>query len=131
MKKLIALLSTLVLTLTIAGCASGAGARSAWSGRNIEQNSLRDSWTITAATLRGRSTRTVDMTTDQLAALHVTSFLSGGEVQLTITQGNVSASFYLTGEYNQAIDTGAFEPGQIDLRLDFWDAEDVHVNMGW
>jgi len=130
-KKIIAIAVALALVLAIAGCASGVGARSSWSGRNIQQSSPQGSWTITAAALRGHSTRTLDLTAEELATLYINSTIGGGEVQLTISQDDVLESVYLTGEFGQVIDTSAFEPGQISLRLDFWQAEDLIVHMRW
>ena len=134
MKKIIAILSMLVLVMALAGCAGGTprlGTRSSWSGRNMTYSTPHNSWTIAATSLRGHSTRTLDVTAEQLAALHVASTNSGGELRLTITQSDVSEHFDLTGAFEGPIDASTFEPGRISLRLDFERVEDVSVHISW
>lgn len=50
---------------------------------------------------------------------------------MLITQGDTERNVDITGEFNETIDMGGFEPGSIRLRLNFEKAESVNVVINW
>jgi len=139
MKKFIALFSAFALTIALAGCAGGTAVRSSLSYRNFVQSSLPESWSITADTVRGHTTRDVDITAEQLVALEISGSIGGGEVRLAISQGNESIVIGLaasdteeTAAYHGALgpDHG-FEPGPVSLRLEFVQVENLSIHISW
>jgi len=129
---LLAISTGLLAPMGCTACDSRTGSvTSSWSGRNMSYDVAENSWRISAGALRGRSTRMLDFTAENLAALRIDSTNSSGEVRFTIVQGNVTESIEVSDGFDQLIDTSAFAPGHISLRLDFEQVENLQITVRW
>ena len=137
-KRFFALGILFMLVVSLTACTfeftqSPSGAVTSWStsGR-ITHNREADSWLITVNRVNGHARRDIDFTAESLSALHVESTNSDGSVSLLITQGEVTRTIDLTGEFNQVLDiSNDFQPGSVRLRLEFENAETVRVSLSW
>ena len=130
-KRLVTLLGiSAIILFALTGCV-GNSMSFAWSiigGSHTEGN---NSWTITANTVNGHASRKINFSADNLAALHVKNTNSEGKVSITLTQGNTEKTFDVSGTFDGSIDTSAFAPGKITIRLDFESAKTVDVAVNW
>jgi len=129
LKRITALGLLLILAVTLIGC--GTAVSYSWVATTVSSNAKVDSWTISAKSIDGHASRNIDMTSEKLAALHAENTSSDGGVFLVMTQGDTEKTFDLSGEFNGSIDTSAFEPGRVKLRLNFEKAKDVKVYINW
>lgn len=90
-----------------------------------------DIWKTTASKINGycRVDKTFD--SDNLATFHVNGTNNGGKVFLIMSQGDIERTIEITGEYDKKIDMSEFTPGRVRLRLDFENAEDIHILISW
>jgi len=116
--------------VTIAVVFSG-GNYNSWSGTMMSSSHSDSGWAITARTVNGRSTRTVDFDPGNLSALRIESINEGGSVYFTMTQGNVERVTDISGGFRDRIDTSGFDTGRIRLRLNFERASEVIVVVSW
>jgi len=99
------------------------------SGTLVHENEV-DSWIISAGRINGNSQRAVTIDADRYLAIDSSS--TGGSISLTITQNEVIKTFDLTAESEVVIVLASyFEPGVIQLQLDFDESRDVYVNLAW
>jgi len=121
-------LATLVAMLGLAGCNV-----TVFSGTSVNSKEITKatSWHITASSLNGHGTRTVNMSPDGLSALNVTSMNAAGNITLTLSQGDTTSTVDISGNYSGSIDTSKFAAGKLNLRLDYANAKDVDVYLSW
>jgi hypothetical protein len=132
MKKLISLGMITMLVFSLVACGYGGTAyTSSWSTRNLTHNSRHESWMITADSVNGHAMRRIDLSIEELFALHVNSSNSDGSISATLTQGDTVEVFDISGEFSDNLDTSNFEAGKIRLRLDFDNAIDVDLFVNW
>ena len=115
-----------ILAVVLAGCVT-----SSLSGTIMTKNLSTGNWTISANTVNGHISQKVDFSSADLAALYVRNTNSSGTVSLVLTQGDISKTFDVSGSFNGSIDTSAFAPGKITIRLNLDNAKDVSVNVKW
>jgi len=119
-----------LLSIILAGCGGNYMSYS-WSVTG-ESHTLGDNnWTITASTVNGHASRNVNLTSDNLTALHVKNTNSNGKVSLALTQGNAEKTFDVSGTFDGNIDASSFTPGKITIRLNFENAKTVDVAVNW
>ena len=104
-RKLIIIVILAVITVALIGC----GNYNSWSGTMISNSSTRNGWTISARTLRGHSTRTINLNAENLDALRIDSKNEDGAVTFTMTQGVAEKVTDISGEFNGSIDTSEFD----------------------
>ena len=131
MKRIFAAALALGICLSLAIVSVGCSTLFAGSSVNLTSNTSATSWTVTADSVNGHSSRTVRMTADNLAALTVTSSNSDGTVELVLTEGSVTQTYDLSGSFSDGIDTSAFTPGKIQLRLNYTNAKGVNISIRW
>ncbi|MCL2544934.1 MAG: hypothetical protein FWE77_03335 [Clostridia bacterium] len=94
-----------------------------------------DGWTFAAGRANGHSTVTRDFSREALDSLVVDSSIGGGEMALILSQGNISQTIDLSGgELSlsaEELGVSAFSPGRIRMWLEFGNAENVSVKIGW
>jgi archaellum component FlaG (FlaF/FlaG flagellin family) len=129
-KRLIAFIGALALVAALAGC-GGNSMSNAWSALNESHTIEAESWTISASAVNGHAARKVNLSSDNLAALHVKNTNRGGKVFLVLAQGGAEESFDVSGSFDGSIGAGAFLPGKITMRLNFESAKDVDVAVSW
>jgi hypothetical protein len=131
MKKRLTTFGVLVLlAVVLVGCANVV--TNAWSYTGMSKNDAKDdSWAISAKTVDGYASRSLDLNAANLAALHVDNTNSEGKVFLVLTQGDTEKTFDISGKFNGEIDTSAFEPGKIKLRLNFEKVKDLDLYVKW
>ena len=102
---------------------------------NLSKTFTNNSWALTAKSVNGNASRSVDLTAGNLAALRVSNTNSGGTVELVLTEGEgeggVSQTYDITGPFDGAIDASAFSPGKISMRLNFSGAKDLDLKINW
>lgn len=132
MKKLIVLGVALLLVISLVGCGNGStSVSSRWSTRGLSQDSRLDSWTITARSIDGMAERTIDLSAEELSAIQVDISDNRGAITLVLIQGDITEVFELSRGFNGTLDTDSFEAGQILMRLNFANAEDVDLSVTW
>jgi len=97
----------------------------------MSKNLTSGHWTISAKTINGHVSQTIDFSSDDLAALHVKNTNSDGKVSLVLTEGIATKTFDVTGTYDGSIDTSAFTPGKITIRLNLENAKNIDVSVNW
>ncbi|MCL2586699.1 MAG: hypothetical protein FWE31_00480 [Firmicutes bacterium] len=133
MKKLFFAAFALVLTvpvLILTGCYTTSFSG---SSSNLNHNESNGVWTITAASVNGRLTRTFNITQAGLDMFMVSSFNTQGEVELVITQGDTRKALDITSGFlvPQRVDLDEFEAGRISVRLNFTSARAVATVVSW
>jgi len=88
-------------------------------------------WTYSARSANGRTSRSPNLTAEELSSFSVTSSNSEGEMRLQITQGDLELVVDLTGNYSGNPDLSRFSPGRIRLQLVFERASDVSTSVRW
>jgi len=116
----------IILTTLLSGCMT-----SSYSGVNVSSAFLPDHWSISASSINGYFSKTVNFSADQMAALQVKNTNSDGTVTLTLAQGSTVKTFDVSGTYEGNIDMSAFTTGKISMRLDFGSAKEVKTTMSW
>ena len=131
MKRLIVFLSILVvLFITLTGCGGGTVASWTTSG-TLVNNFDDDGWELSVGRANGHIRRDVTLSQEQLDMLHVRSRHSGGEITLTLTQGDTEITSLLGEQELEFIVTTGLEPGTVRIQLDFDSATDVDVEISW
>ena len=126
-KRFIALLGIAILLIVIlAGCVS-----SSLTGTMMTKNLSSGNWMISANTANGYVSQSIDFSAGDLAALSVKNTSSDGTVSLVLTQGDTIEVFDVSGTFNGSIDTSAFTPGKITIRMNLDSAKDVDVVVTW
>ncbi|MCL2343519.1 MAG: hypothetical protein FWC62_06450 [Firmicutes bacterium] len=126
-KKIFAALCVfVVLTVLFAGCSVFVGAE--FNRISVVKGTT---WTITASSLNGHESRTINMSADNLAALKVDSTNSAGTMSLTITQGSTTRTVDISNQFSGNIDTSGFTAGKVSFRLDYGSAKDVKITINW
>ena len=132
MKKLFALLSILtIFVIVLSGCGGNATVASWTTSGTLVNESEDNSWVLSVDRVNGHIRRDVNFTADNLSIFHTRSFISNGEMTLTMTQGSTEIVIDLTDGLDGFVNTSLFEPGNIRLRLDFHDATDVSLALRW
>ena len=128
MKKSIAALLgiTIMLAIALSGCNKAHGG---WIMYSYDKSD--DGWTLKAKSADSSDTYDVDLNADNLSSFRVTSTSSEGKASLIITQGETEKTIDISGEFNENIDMGDFEPGTFSLRLSFEQAGNVNVAISW
>jgi len=132
MKRLIFVCMMLVFAFALVACGYGGTATtSSWSNSGLSQDSQLDSWSITADRVNGHSLRRLDLTAYQLANIFVASNHTSGAVNVVLIQGDNEQSFSIANDFSGILDTSNFEPGNIRMRLNFANAQDVDIYVSW
>jgi subtilisin-like proprotein convertase family protein len=71
------------------------------------------------------------LTAGELDSFFVSSVNDGGEVSLTISQGDVTVTIDLTGDFRGNIDMSRFSPGRVRLQLNFDRASGIGTTIQW
>jgi len=121
---LVGILAILVVATT--GCVS-----SSLSGTMMIKSIMPGKWTISANSVNGHISQKTVFSADELAALHVKNSSSAGTVSLVLTQDDINKTFDVSGTFDGYIDTSAFTPGKITIRLNLESAKDVNVSVKW
>ena len=88
-------------------------------------------WSYVAAQRTGTRHQDVSLGAESLAAFHVESFSESGLVTLVVTQGEVALELDISGDFADFVDLSDFEPGDLRLRLRFFEARRVDVTLTW
>ena len=132
MKRLLILGIIVLLIFGLVGCGyGGTSMSSSWSTRGLTSNLQRESWAIAADSVNGHATRRLDLSVEELAALHINNSNSDGSITVTLTQDDTVEVFDISGEFYGNLDTSGFDAGRIRLRLDFGSAEGVNLHVNW
>jgi len=127
MKKMfIAILGIFAVLVVMAGCVS-----SSLSGTMMTRSISPGRWRISANTANGHVSQAVDFSEEDLAALYVKNTNSDGTVSLELTQGDINTTFDVSGEFDGNIDTSAFAPGKLTIRLNLDKVKGVDVSVNW
>ncbi|MCL2677437.1 MAG: hypothetical protein FWE85_00100 [Clostridiales bacterium] len=129
-KRFVALGMLLVFAVALASCV-GMGMSFSGSSSGMKKNLKAYVWEISATSLNGTATRTVNLNAEELANFLVNNTNSEGKVSLTIIQGDVDRTVGLSEEFDEKIDMSDFEPGRVKLRLKFENAKDVDISITW
>jgi len=132
LKKFIAFLSIfVVLSTALAGC-GGNFTTATWSTSGTVVNNAEDeSWELAIGRVNGHIRRDVTLSQDQLYMLHVRSNHSGGEITLTLTQGNTEIIAQIEDGHRGFLASTGLSPGTMRMRLDFDSATDVGIDISW
>ncbi|MCL2404926.1 MAG: hypothetical protein FWC92_05185 [Defluviitaleaceae bacterium] len=132
MKKLIMLGVALLLVISLVGCGNGdTGFSSSWSVRGLSHDRQLGSWAIAARSIDGMAERMLDLSAEELSAIQVDISDNRGAITLVLIQGDITEVFELSRGFNGTLDTSNFEAGQILMRLNFVNAEDVDLSINW
>ena len=137
-KRFFALGILIVLVIALNACTfdftrspSGDIATS-WTTSGLTHNHEANRWHISANRVNGYTRRDINFTAESLSALQIATSNNGGNISLAITQGETNKLVELAGEVNETLDiSNDFEPGNIRLRLEFEDAENVVITLNW
>lgn len=130
-KRSIALLGILtIFVVMLAGC-GGRAISFSWFAVGESHSSGVSSLAISAQSVNGHASRNVTFTPDNLAALHAKNTNSSGKVLLVLKQGDTEKVFDISKDFDGKIDTSAFKEGEINLRLNFENAENMNVYLSW
>jgi hypothetical protein len=88
-------------------------------------------WNFDARSANGRTSRTPMLTAEELDSFFVSSANDGGEMNLTISQGDVTVTIDLTGDFRGNIDMSRFSPGRVRLQLNFDRASGIGTTIQW
>ncbi|MDR2956909.1 MAG: hypothetical protein LBU61_01840 [Coriobacteriales bacterium] len=124
------LIVSIVLVIALIGCSDKAMSYS-WSTTGESHDVQADSWTILAKTVDGHASRNVEMSSDNLKAIHIENTNTVGSVFLVVTQGKTEETYTITGPFSGGIDTSMFSPGKLTLRVNFEKAENVSLVITW
>lgn len=108
---------------------------------NVHQSIHDSGWEFSADKANGHNTIFISIsreTMENFFNLTITAKIADGEMLLTISQGEISEVFNLSGD-EFSISTAAFayenmpafSYGRFEMRLDFVNAIDVYVNVEW
>jgi len=126
-KGYIALIGLLaILVVVMAGCIT-----SSLTGSMMTKNLTNGHWRITANTLGGHVSQTIDASAEDLAALYVKNANSSGTVSLVLTQDDTSKTYDVSGSFDGSIDTSMFIPGKVTIRLNIIGARNIDVTVKW
>ena len=122
-----------ILIFLLAGCGGTdtVVVTTGWSSLNERTVREVDSWSYTASRINGNARRDIDFSAEELANLHVSSSNSEGNIQLTLSQGDIEETFDISDSFFGSIDTSAFESGQIRVALRFDGARDIDLLINW
>ena len=90
-----------------------------------------DSWRVRSSRANGYSRVDYTFSAADLAAMHVNSRNSIGNIRLIFIQGDIERTIDISNEFYGYIDMSGFEPGEIRLRLDFIYAEQINTTISW
>jgi len=104
-----------------------------FSGSNSGMSSTQqdNGFTINAQRVNGRNRMHVNFSTTNLNSLQVNNTNTAGRMYLELTQGDVVRRTDITGSFNGTIDTSAFEPGRVTVRVIYERAEGVNISVRW
>ena len=132
MKRIIAFFSILAISAAaLSGCGANTTIASWTTSGTVTNQSQDEGWFIAVARANGHIRRDATFTQDNIYHFFIRSSNTGGEVRLTLTQGDTEVEFDLTGETDVFPILSGFQPGNIRLRLDFDSATDVEVLITW
>ena len=117
----------IILTVVLVGCSNVTFS----SAVNYSSVETPTSWTITASSINSQESRTVSMSAENLNALAVASSNSEGSISLVITQGDITRTVDISGQFSGRIGAKDFSPGRIEMDLHFEHAKDARVNISW
>ena len=102
---------------------------------NVDQGIDSNGWYFSADEANGHSTFFANLNQADLDNLLIESRLLNGEMTLVITQDSTRLVFDLSESEVEMtakeIDVGELEPGEVDMRLYFVDAENIDVFTSW
>ena len=104
-----------------------------FTGSNSTMSSIRldNGFTANAQRINGRHRMHANFTTANLNNLHVSNTNTTGQMYLELTQGDIVRRTDITGSFNGNIDTSAFEPGRVTVRVIYERAEEVNISVSW
>jgi hypothetical protein len=102
---------------------------------NTSQGVSSNGWFFYAKKASGHSTFFANLSQVNIDNILIESQVCAGEVMLTITQGNVRLDFDLSGDNSLMgkydLGAGMLEPGRVEMRLYFTEAQNVDVVVSW
>ena len=90
-------------------------------------------WTFSARRVNGTRSRNPVLTAEEMQRFHVFGEIEGGTMYVRLMQGAQFESIHITDGFNGFIDLEArgFEPGRINVAIDFVQAERVRTVVSW
>jgi len=102
---------------------------------NISQGIDSNGWYLFAEEAQGHSTFFTNLTQTDLDNLLIEGRIQSGQMILVITQGNVRLDFDLSEIEIEItareIGVEVLEPGRVEMRLYFTDAQNINVVTSW
>jgi len=102
---------------------------------NMYQSINSDNWLFAVDEASGHNTVFLDLNREDLSNFFLYSNISSGEMILTISHGEISKSFDLSGGAVELspedVDMTLFNPGRIEIQLNLINAVNVSVKARW
>ena len=114
---------------------SGGGSISSGVFIMSSENQNNGSWTFSAGRANGYKSISRNLSQEELGNFVVDSSIGDGEMALILSQGEINQTIDLSeGAMKlsaEDMDVNVFIPGQIRIRLEFKNAENLSVKIGW
>jgi len=101
------------------------------SGRHMSSTRFEDGFSVNAQHISGSHRMHINFTASNLNNLQVHNTNTTGQMFLELTQGDIVRQTNITGNFSSNIDTGAFEPGRITIRIIYERAEEISFSINW
>ena len=88
-------------------------------------------WVMTGRSANGSRSHSPTLSATQLGNLAVSSTNSEGAIMLVLTQGSIREVVDITGDFFGTINTSSFQPGRINMRVQFYQARDINITINW
>jgi len=101
------------------------------TGNDMSSTRFENGFSVNAQYISGSHRIHLNFYTSNLSNLQIRSTNTAGQIFIELTQGNVIRRTDITGNFNGSIDTNAFEPGRVTVRVIYERAEEINFSASW